>query len=269
MNNPLIWLLVSHLAQSCSALSISRRKVLDFGVSSILGVGGGVVASSRPRTASAAAETTALDADYVLVGAVLSREGLLRAIAEGQSDEAVLAWCDQLIPFDPSGGKGASVGSLGGSWRLLWTKDEAPAAAQLLRKAFHQPVSTQLLGAEAAALVGEGRVAQLLDVAGLVHFELSSGATPDGDDPSVLNILPPFRFSASFAGGSPINLANADSDADFRAVNARSEEARKAPRNRYTQQYLETSGHSGDIRVSRITEGDPAIVGNVYVHQRL
>jgi hypothetical protein len=39
--------------------------------------------------------------------------------------------------------------------------------------------------------------------------------------------------------------------------------------NRYAQVYLDTSGVSGDLRVSTIVAGDPVIVGAVFVHKRL
>jgi hypothetical protein len=39
--------------------------------------------------------------------------------------------------------------------------------------------------------------------------------------------------------------------------------------NRYAQVYLDTSGVSGDLRVSTIVAGDPVIVGAVFVHIRL
>jgi hypothetical protein len=197
----------------------------------------------------------------------VARAELVRAIESGASDELVLERLHALIPFDPSRGRGAVDGALGGTWDLLWTKDEAPAPVQVMRKTLHQPVGTQLLGDAAAPRFGAGRVAQLLDVAG-VRFELSSGATPAPDDSRVLQIFPPFRFAA-LAAGRRFEIAEAGSDAGFRALNARTAEAQAAPRNRYTQEYLETSGRVGDLRVSRITEGDPAIVGNVYVHRRI
>lgn len=193
------------------------------------------------------------------------RAELLRLIAAGAPDEQILRQIEALVPFDPSGGRGAVDSALSGTWDLLFTKDEAPAPVQWARKTLHQPVGTQLLGADAARF-GAGRVAQLLDIGG-IRFELSSGATPADDDARVLKIFGPFRFDAVVAGRR-LAVAATEDDAGFRQLNARSAEAIAAPRNRYMQVYLETSGRPGDLRISRITEGDPAIVGNIYVHAR-
>ena len=80
---------------------------------------------------------------------------------------------------------------------------------------------------------------------------------------------PPFRFNAC-VGGATYKIVEADSDASFRKVNARTQEAQEAPRNRYAQTYLEGADapRAGDLRISVITEGDPVIVGSVFVHQR-
>lgn len=34
------------------------------------------------------------------------------------------------------------------------------------------------------------------------------------------------------------------------------------------QLYLEDSGKPGDLRVSEVYEGDPAVKGSIFVHQR-
>ena len=59
------------------------------------------------------------------------------------------------------------------------------------------------------------------------------------------------------------------SDADFRAANARTAEAQAAPPNLYEQCYLETGGRAGDLRISRVTAGDPVIVGSLFIHERI
>ena len=41
-----------------------------------------------------------------------------------------------------------------------------------------------------------------------------------------------------------------------------------APRNKYEQLYLEDFG-TGSLRVSMIARGDPVIVGDMFVHQKL
>jgi hypothetical protein len=196
-----------------------------------------------------------------------ARASLLNAIESGASDAVVLSSLGALVPLDPSRGRGALDGALNGTWALIWTKDEAPEPVQFARRTLHQPVGTQLIGSAAVPLFGEGRVAQLLDVGG-IRFELSSGARPALDDSRVLEIFPPFRFAA-VAAGRRFQIATSGSDAGFRSLNGRSAEALIAPRNRYAQEYLDVSGRDGDIRISRITEGDPAIVGNLYVHQRI
>ena len=70
-------------------------------------------------------------------------------------------------------------------------------------------------------------------------------------------------------GNARSTLVEAGSDADFRAVNARSAEAQAAPKNRFEIEYLEESGKAGDLRVSRIASGDPVIVGAHFVHMRI
>lgn len=62
---------------------------------------------------------------------------------------------------------------------------------------------------------------------------------------------------------------NAGSDKDFRALNARTEEAQVAGRNMYKQRYLDTSGEKGDLRISEVISGDPVLVGNIFIHRRI
>ena len=89
------------------------------------------------------------------------------------------------------------------------------------------------------------------------------------DDARVLEIAPPFRLAVVVGGRARATLVDAGSDADFRKLNNRDAEAQAAPRNRYAQLYLETTGAPGDLRISRVTAGDPAIVGSTFVHERL
>ena len=91
------------------------------------------------------------------------------------------------------------------------------------------------------------------------------------DDPSVLEIFPPFRFELGgrYQTGKPKTLVvEAGSDAEFRKLNARTSEAQAAPKNRYQQLYLERNG-KGSLRISTITDGDPVIVGAIFVHEKL
>ena len=70
-------------------------------------------------------------------------------------------------------------------------------------------------------------------------------------------------------GASKRLLVEAGSDAEFRSVNLRTAVEQAAPKNRYLQRYLETTGSPGDLRISTIESGDPVIVGAVFVHQRI
>ena len=136
-----------------------------------------------------------------------------------------------------------------------------------------RPDSYQYFGGVAAREVGEGRVAQGLSggVLGPLELWLSSGAVAREGHPSTLEIFPPFCFQLGRAPGSASpkrTIVEADSDAEFREVNARSTEAQLAPKNKYEQLYLENFG-SGSLRVSMVTSGDPVIVGEMFVHQKL
>ena len=104
---------------------------------------------------------------------------------------------------------------------------------------------------------------------------LSSGALPKNDNPSILEIYPPFRFQLGKVPGNggqrektKRTIVESQSDAEFRAANARSMEAQLAPRNEYEQLYLENYG-PGSIRISVIAKGDPVIVGDMFVHQKI
>jgi hypothetical protein len=113
--------------------------------------------------------------------------------AEGE----ILAAIEQLIPFDPSKKAAATLHEeLDGEWKLLWSA-KAEAFSPLLRlpRPF-QPDSYQYLGSAAAGEVGEGRVAQGLTggVLGTSQLWLSSRTEVAPDDPSVLEIYPPFRL---------------------------------------------------------------------------
>ena len=163
--------------------------------------------------------------------------------------------------------------SLEGEWELIWSyKAEAFSPLLRLPKPL-RPDSFQYFGKAAASEVGEGRIAQGLTggVLGRNQFWLSSGALPYDADPSVLEIQPPFRFQVGgrYGTGKPKQTwVEAGSDADFRAVNARSQEAQLAEKNKYQQMYLENEG-AGSLRISEVIAGDPVIVGSLYVHRKL
>lgn len=206
-----------------------------------------------------------------------NRKKLVQMIQDpvSSSDEAkVLAAIEELVPFDPSQKKGAAlVNDLDGEWELLWSaKAEAFSPLLKLPKPF-KPDSYQYLGSAAAGEVGPDRVAQGLTggILGRNQLWLSSGVRTSSDDASILEILPPFRFEVGgrYQTGAPKKqLVEAGSDADFRKLNARTSEAQAAPKNSYQQLYLEREG-KGSLRISTITDGDPVIVGAIFVHRKL
>jgi hypothetical protein len=61
-------------------------------------------------------------------------------------------------------------------------------------------------------------------------------------------------------GGAKKQVVEAGSDAGFRALNARTEEAQAAGRNLYKQRYLENTGTKGDLRISEVIAGDPVLI---------
>ena len=195
------------------------------------------------------------------------------------------------MPFGPFLKTSSSYESaLDGSWKLLWynKSDFSP----LLNLPYPlRPDSYQYFGSVAVKEVGEGRAAQGL-TGGVVsaifgkesELWLSSGvvattstktsASTPSSIPTTLIIYPPFRLQLGTnplggrGGEEKRTIVESESDADFRKVNARSAEAQSAPRNEYEQLYLEDFG-KGSLRVSVITKGDPVIVGDMFVHQKL
>lgn len=200
------------------------------------------------------------------------RDALLSAIARGADETTVMEALNNLITLDPSRGK-ITDNLLDGEWKLLWSvKAEAFSPLLQLPRPF-KPTSYQYFGNAAASEVGANRVAQGLTggLLGRKEIWLSSGVTPSEENSSTLTILPPFRLQV---GGRPgtgeakQTLVEAGSDADFRAVNARSKDAQAAPRNEYQQVYVEDGG-AGALRISTIVSGDPVIVGAIFVHEKL
>jgi len=221
--------------------------------------------------------------DIPTIEGLPERQALLQAIADDSaSDDVIMDLLTELEPLDPSKGKGASVPELDGTWELIYSINADAFSPLLNLPTPIRPTSLQLLGVDAARQVGEGRVAQVLNFPNVpLSFLLSSGAVPVPDDPSTLEIFPPFRFELVWGDtslrspnslpirGSRITVADAGSDADFRALNARDEEAQAAGRNMYKQRYLEMTGQPGDLRISEVVSGDPVIIGAIFVHKRL
>lgn len=233
-------------------VATSRRNVL----STI--IAGGVAVAIQPANAAASD--------------LSGRDRLLDAITRKSSDEEVIGIIRNLK--DPSNLKGATMPDrLEGEWELIWSFGAEGFSPLLKLPKPFRPESYQYLGAPADAEVGEGRIAQGLTggILGNNQFWLSSGAIPFDPDPSVLEIQPPFRFQVGGRYGSnkpKKTLVEAGSDAEFRKVNARSEEAQMAVKNQYQQMYLEDIGR-GSLRVSSVIAGDPVIVGEIFVHRKL
>lgn len=260
----------------------SRRRLLDralasaFAASAAAAAGAPSVASAKvvaipsdavERTTSASSTTTP------------ERDALLRAIAGESSNDVVLRAIDRLVPLSPlKGSDDASsyAAALDGEWKLVWYSTSNFSPLLKLPSPF-RPDSYQYFGSAAEKEVGEGRVAQGL-VGGILtalgsdsELWLSSGAVSQPGRPSTLEIYPPFRFQVGQTPGSSTpkrTIVDADSDAEFRKANARSTEAQLAPKNEYEQLYLEDYG-AGSLRVSVIASGDPVIVGEMFVHQKL
>ena len=220
------------------------------------------------------------------------REALLNAITNKESDDIVLAAIEKLIPLSPLKGdserlselkadlkavnKAAYSSALDGEWKLLWYNKSDFSPLLKLPDPL-RPDSYQYFGKSAEQEVGEGRVAQglvggVLNILGKdTELWLSSGAIAEDSHPSTLGIYPPFRFELGQLPGSTKPkriIVESQSDAEFRAANARTTEAQQAPKNEYEQLYLESFG-SGSLRISVVASGDPVIVGDMFVHQKL
>lgn len=200
------------------------------------------------------------------------REALLHAIYSRSDDETILKCIDNLIA-SKSGKSSASstlTDRIDGKWKLVWSIKDDKFSPLLQLPGPLKPTSYQFAGLAAAPIVGEGRIAQMLTngVLGPTKTWLSSGVVEYENDSSssTLQIRPPFRleFETPFTPNRQV-LVEAGSDSDFRAANARSFEAQSAPPNLYQQLYLEGID-KGSVRISKIIEGDPVIVGATFVH---
>ena len=150
-----------------------------------------------------------------------ARAALLDAVRTGAPDDVVSGLIGRLEGFDPSQGTGATSPGVGGEWRLLWSSNTQAFSPLLLSPL--RPVSTQLVGDAATQRLGApGRIAQILDLSRTVpvQLELSSGASPAEGDSRTLLVTPPFNF-ALVLGKKTYVIVAADSDADFRKVDAR------------------------------------------------
>lgn len=207
------------------------------------------------------------------------RDELLRALDSKSSNDVVLGCIDKLVPTNPAKdfSQASFDSALDGEWKLLWYSTSNFSPLLKLPISALRPDSYQYFGDVATREVGRGRVAQGLNGGVLsalgpgTQLWLSSGAASREGSPGALEIYPPFRLQLGGgvgSGRSKRTIVEADSDADFRAVNGRSTEAQLAPKNEYEQIYMEDFG-AGSLRISVITKGDPVIVGEMFVHQKV
>ena len=265
--------------QPSSPSSMSRRDAITSGASKMLAF----VATAAPVVVP-----TPSCAEAGSVEGSPERQALLRAIASMAPDEEVIRLISKLEPLDPSRSKAATAAELDGTWELIYSLNASAFSPLLNLPRPIRPTSLQLIGEDAAREVGDGRIAQVLNFPPpfpLPSLVLSSGIVPVAGSGNVLEIQPPFRLELVWSddtlrrpgrlakglarGGARWKLVDSGSDADFRALNARDEEAQAAGRNMYEISYLDTSGKAGDIRISSITSGDPVIVGALFIHKRL
>mmetsp|Transcript_15652 Transcript_15652/g.25731 ORF Transcript_15652/g.25731 Transcript_15652/m.25731 type:complete len:348 (+) Transcript_15652:169-1212(+) len=263
----------------CSHEQVSRRRLFSRTLTSLLASNAILGSNSLPAAAKVVAYPFSSIDSTAAASIPQQRNELLQAIANKSSDEVVAQAIQNLIPLNPlkSSSPSEYSSALDGEWKLLWY-NKSDFSPLLKLPSPLRPDSYQYFGKIAEQEVGEGRVAQGL-VGGVVALSggpkkelwLSSGALASKDDPSVLEIYPPFRFQLGETPGSnsaKSTIVESESDADFRAANARTVEAQQAPKNEYEQVYLENYG-SGSLRVSVITKGDPVIVGDMFVHQKV
>jgi hypothetical protein len=251
---------------SAAAVSVlSRRDCFKSSFAALATAAVGWTATGVPRGNAVVGAT-------IPPATVSDRNQLLAAIARQASDEEIIDIIHHLV--DPSNGRAALLPDrLDGAWELIWSYGAEGFSPLLKLPPPLRPQSYQYLGNAAANEVGPGRIAQGL-TGGILFGDrqlwLSSGAVPYPDDPSVLEIQPPFRLQLGGRYGSgqdKITLVEAGSDADFRQLNARSVAAQQAGKNQYQQLYLEDGG--GALRVSTVIAGDPVLVGEIFVHRKL
>lgn len=222
-------------------------------------------------SASLASTTTLPQAAIAASSRNEAREDLLQAINAGSPQNVVLNRLEALVATSTEASTLTTKSlrdKIDGQWRLIWSVGDENFSPLLQLPGILKPKSFQYAGSEAASIVGEGRIGQMLTggILGGTKTWLSSGIVPLSDD--LLEIRPPFRLEIETLGGIRQTVVEAGSDADFRAANARTQEAQQAPPNLYRQLYLEDNG-PGSLRVSKIVEGDPVIVGAILIHRKL
>jgi hypothetical protein len=258
----------------CSSNSIARRDLFRKSLSVAFG---GAIATATVGTLTRQPSLAAV-IDFP------ERQSLFKAINSGANDATVLQCLDDLLLLRTSNDKATLspdvvtttstskplLDRLDGRWKLIWSFNDQVSPLLKLPRPF-KPTSYQYAGSAAAPIVGEGRIAQMLTdgVLGTSKAWLSSGIVVRDEHESMLEIRPPFRLELETNSQQPRKvLVDAGSDADFRAVNARTADAQRAPPNLYQQVYVEDDG-PGSLRVSKIVDGDPVIVGATLIHIKL
>lgn len=265
--------------QALSLLSLANGMVMrtpkktDFSRREALVTGLSTIAATNSLSTVYPQPSNAIEVDFSseeLLKGPPERISLLKKLSSSSSsDEDVANAIAALEKLDPSNGKAAVSENLGGTWELIYSVNAEAFSPLLNLPKPIRPSSFQLVGDDAEPVVGSGRIAQVLNFPIIpLSFILSSGTLPVDSDPSNLEIFPPFRFDVKL-GGLKKQVLESGSDAGFRAVNGRTEEAQAAGRNIYKQRYLETSGKKGDLRISEVIAGDPVLVGVVFIHRRI
>ncbi|CAL8472029.1 g11571 [Coccomyxa elongata] len=215
---------------------IRRRQLLHFAAAASMG-------TFWPLTASAESSD--------------ARQALLDAIAAKKGDDEVIAALRKLAKQNPTSSPAKSP-TIYGKWKLLWASSNAEVSRVL--KLPIPAKSTQLLGKE---FVGdEGRGANLIDIGnGTIVVRLSSAAVPDEKDDTTVLIGPPFYLEAKVAG---FNIPIQDTQPGGGRKSILGNEI-----NYFRQLYVENSGKPGDLRVSEVYAGDPAVKGSIFVHERM
>lgn len=110
-------------------------------------------------------------------------------------------------------------------------------------------------------LQGQIPVVESICAAAMPQVRLSSAAVPDENDDTTVVIGPPFYLEAKVAG---FNIPIQDTQPGGGRKSILGNEL-----NYFRQLYVENSGKPGDLRVSEVYAGDPAVKGSIFVHERM